>query len=306
MGAGYMAHEHARAFAALPNVEIVGICGRSHSRANIFSMTYSVPVFDNIRQLYENTLADVVIVAVNELSIRQVCLEVFDYPWLSFLEKPVGLNLLEAKEIEAKANSKGAKSYVALNRRSYSSTRLALQKLSEDDAPRLISVLDQQDMCAALESGQPERVVENYMYANSIHLIDYFHIFGRGEIIEISSFQKWNPENPCYVVSSIRFSSGDIGVYQAVWKGPGPWSVSVTNPNVRIEMRPLEKFSIQNKGERKLNEVQIESSETEYKPGLIFQAKQIVNLLDGLPSTLATLKDSMRTMELCSKIYNKE
>ena len=213
---------------------------------------------------------------------------------------------LEAKEIEAKANSKGAKSYVALNRRSYSSTRLALQKLSEDDAPRLISVLDQQDMCAALESGQPERVVENYIYANSIHLIDYFHIFGRGEIIEISSFQKWNPENPCYVVSSIRFSSGDIGVYQAVWKGPGPWSVSVTNPNVRIEMRPLEKFSIQNKGERKLNEVQIESSETEYKPGLIFQAKQIVNLLDGLPSTLATLKDSMRTMELCSKIYNKE
>lgn len=303
VGSGYMAQEHAKAFASLPNVEIVGVCGRSRARAEALAGTHGVPVYDSIASLYQGTQADAVVVAVNELSAREVCLAAFAHPWLCFLEKPVGLDLAQAEEITAAAHSAGTKAYVALNRRSYASTRQALSELAADDSPRLISVLDQQDMASAREGGQPEAVVRNYMYANSIHLIDYLNLFGRGEIVAVHPTQPWDAERPGHVVATVHYASGDVGVYQAVWNGPGPWSVTVTNAQVRLEMRPLEKLGIQRRGERRLTEAPADAIDTEFKPGLRHQAEQIVEALEGRPTSLAPLDEATRSMALCADIY---
>lgn len=303
VGSGYMAQEHARAFAAVPGVQIVGVCGRSRARAEALAAQYATAVYDSIDEMYAATRADAVVVAVNELSARQVCLAAFAHPWLCFLEKPVGLHLAEARELEAAAQAAGVRAYVALNRRSYASTRQALQELASDSGARLISVLDQQDMAGAREFGQPEEVVRNYMYANSIHLIDYLNLFGRGEVVAVEATQPWTPEQPGFVVATVRYSSGDVGVYQAVWNGPGPWVVTVTNPAVRLEMRPLEKLGIQRRGERRLTEVPGDPLDADFKPGLYHQAEQVVRLLGGQDSTLATLAEATRSMALCADIY---
>lgn len=303
VGAGYMAEEHARAFASVPGVKIVGVCGRSRGRAEALATRFDAPVFDSVEALYSVTKADAVVVAVNELSSRDVCLEVFRYPWLCFLEKPVGVDLPQAEDILAAALRADVRAYVALNRRSYSSTRLALQELAADEGPRLISVLDQQDMASAREGGQPETVVRNYMYANSIHLIDYLNLFGRGDVVRVETTQPWCAESPGYVVATVHYSSGDVGLYQAVWNGPGPWSVTVTNPVVRTEMRPLERLSVQRRGQRGLAEIPVCSVDAEFKPGLRYQAEQVVAALQGNEPTLATLREATRSMALCANIY---
>lgn len=303
VGSGYMAQEHAKAFASLPNVEIAGVCGRSRARGEALAGSYGVPIYDSVASLHAGTQADAVVVAVNELSVREVCLAAFAHPWLCFLEKPVGVDLIQAEEITAAAKHAGTRAYVALNRRSYASTRQALQELASDDGVRLISVLDQQDMVSAREGGQPDEVVRNYMYANSIHLIDYLNLFGRGEIVSVQPTHRWNAVNPGHVVATIHYASGDVGVYQAVWNGPGPWVVTVTNPQVRLEMRPLEKLGIQRRGERRLTEAPADAIDTEFKPGLRHQAEQIVDLLQGRPTSLATLDEATRSMGLCADIY---
>lgn len=303
IGAGYMADEHARAFASLPSVEIAGVSSRSRARAEVLATKYDTRAFDSIEEMYRETRADAVVVAVNELSMSEVCVAAFAHPWLCLLEKPVGIDLSAAESILVRARSGKVRAYVALNRRSYSSTRQALEQLAEDDGPRLISVLDQEDMNAAREFGQPEVVVRNFMFANSIHLVDYLIAFGRGKVVSVDSVVPWTPELPRHVVSVIRFDSGDSGVYQAVWDGPGPWSASVTNARARLEMRPLEKLTIQNRGERRAVEIPIDPIDTEFKPGLRFQAEQIVLALKGQPASLPTLEDSMRTMLLCGYIY---
>ena len=53
----------------------------------------------------------------------------------------------------------------------------------------------------------------------------------------------------------MTFASGDIGLYEGIWNGPGPWACTVTTPRRRWELRPLEKAVFQNAGERKLNPV---------------------------------------------------
>lgn len=303
VGAGYMAQEHAKAFASLPNAEIVGVCGRSMARAAALATTQGTHAFDSIETMHRKTQADAVVVAVSELAMRDVCIATFAHPWLCLLEKPVGVDLPEAQAICAAAQRVGARTFVALNRRSYASTRRALAELAADDSPRLISVLDQQDMVSAREGGQPESVVRNYMYANSIHLIDYLNLFGRGDIVSVQPAVRWTSDRPGFVVASVRYTSGDTGVYQAVWDGPGPWSVTVTNRLVRLEMRPLEKLAIQRRGERRLTDLEADPVDSVFKPGLRHQAEQIVGILNSAPTTLATLHEATRSMALCAEIY---
>ncbi|QDW42077.1 Gfo/Idh/MocA family oxidoreductase [Bradyrhizobium sp. KBS0727] len=303
VGAGYMAGQHAKAFVSLPGVSIVGVCGRSRARAEALAAEYRAPVFETVAAMYRETQADAVVVAVNELSMLDVSLECFRQPWACLLEKPIGIDLAEAWQILAASGAAAARAFVALNRRSYSATRHALEGLAQDDSPRLISVLDQQDLTAVRDSGQPERVVNNYMFANSIHLVDYFCAFGRGEIASVSPAVSWDSRRPRFVVATIRFSSGDVGVYQAVWDGPGPWSVTVTNQSARFELRPLEKLGVQRRGERQLVEVAIDAIDRDFKPGLRHQAEQFVRFLVSGETTLASVGDAARSMALCADIY---
>lgn len=303
VGAGYMAREHARALNSLDAIELVGICGRNRERADALAHAYAIPVYQTIAEMFADTRADAVVVAVNELSMPDVSVDCFRFPWVCLLEKPVGVNLSAAMWILDQSRRANARAFVALNRRSYSATRQALQELTRDGGPRLISVRDQEDQDAARAAGQPGEVVQNWMYANSIHLIDYFSFMARGDVVSIEHAARWTPDSPRFVAATIRFSSGDIGVYQAVWNAPGPWSVTVTDRNIHLEMRPLEKLAVQRRPERRLTEIEPDSVDIEYKPGLRYQAEQLVFVLEGRKSILATLDDAMRSMELCARIY---
>ncbi|MFZ2159108.1 MAG: Gfo/Idh/MocA family oxidoreductase [Bradyrhizobium sp.] len=303
VGAGYMAEEHARALASLPNTKIVGVCGRTRARAEVLASIHGTKAFDSIDAMYRETRADAVVVAVNELSMPDVSASCFSHPWVCLFEKPVGVDLQVAEQILDRGRRVGARAFVALNRRSYSSTRQALRELANDDGPRLISVLDQEDQDAARASGQPEEVVRNWMYANSIHLIDYFSFMARGDVVSVTHAASWTPESPRFVAAQIRFSSGDVGVYQAVWNAPGPWSVTVTNRHVRLEMRPLEKLAIQRRGERRLTDIAPDVVDSEFKPGLRYQAEQLIGFLEGRNANLATLEEAHRSMALCARIY---
>src|SRR5256885_1793138 len=88
VGAGYMAQEHAKAVAAQSEASIVGVCGRGPARTEALAGTYRVPAFQSIAEMYLQTRADAVIVAVNELSMRSVCEQAFEHPWICLLEKP--------------------------------------------------------------------------------------------------------------------------------------------------------------------------------------------------------------------------
>ena len=118
IGAGYMASEHLRAFSACTDVQIVGIHSRTQSRAQKLANLYGgFKVSESIDELYASTHADLLVVAVPELSCLTVCAEAFRYPWTLMIEKPVGHTLSEALEIEQLAIINQAKAYVALNRR---------------------------------------------------------------------------------------------------------------------------------------------------------------------------------------------
>lgn len=305
VGAGYMAREHIRAFQDVPGVEMVGIHSRTRSRAEALAQEFRLPnVCDSTSELFEKTSADLVVVTVPELSVNEVCCACFKHPWAALIEKPAGYNVADAEEIAESARSAGRSAFVALNRRHYSSTQSVLQDLATNPEPRFICVQDQEDVIAALKAGQPKLVVENWMYANSIHMIDYFSMLGRGKVTEVEPFVRWNPDKPGFVAAKIMFESGDIGLYQSVWNAPGPWAVAVTTQSKRWEMRPMEQAAFQLYGLRKLEPVVPHEWDQQFKPGLRRQAELAVMAAMGeAVLELPTLDDALVSMRLAQAIY---
>ncbi|MCR4340415.1 MAG: Gfo/Idh/MocA family oxidoreductase [Gemmatimonadaceae bacterium] len=304
VGAGFMAREHVRAFASIPDVSVAGIYSRTAARAEALSVECGIPtVAKRIADLYEQTRADLVVIAVPELAVRAVMEECHQFPWIELVEKPAGYNYDDARAIAAAADQAGRRAFVALNRRYYSSTRHVQAALAADSAPRFIKIQDQEDPADALACGQPPLVVANWMYTNSIHLIDFLRLFGRGAIASVEPVIPWNAADPRVVVSRIRFDSGDEGLYEGLWNAPGPWSVSVTTAATRWELRPIEQALLLKRGERRPTPIDVESCDVDFKAGLRRQAEAAVAVARGEPSDLPTLQDALESMRLTRMIF---
>ena len=304
IGAGNMAHQHIRAFADIPGVEVAGIYSRTRSRAESLAEQHAIDaVCGSVAELYEKTQAQLAVVAVNVEAMSAVSRTCFEFPWTALLEKPPGYNLADAERVQAAANEKGRRVLVGLNRRFLSSTRAAVADMARQKGPRFIHVHDQEDQEAAASMGHPDAVVENWMYANSIHVIDYLRLFGRGDVVSVTPVVGWSPGRSQVVVAKIDFSSGDVGLYEGIWRGPGPWAVSVSTPEKRWEMRPLEEASFQLSGERYLHRVEVHPWDREFKPGFRLQAEIAVAAAMNKPSESPTLEEAMSTMRLIAAIF---
>jgi predicted dehydrogenase len=313
VGAGYTAKEHAKAFADVPGARLAGIISRTRARAEALASEVGIAaVYDSIDELYEKTHASVVVVTVPELFMREVATRCFAHPWTVLLEKPAGFDLEDAerlhaafREHEQKAGAQRA--FVAFNRRAMSSTIAVREALGATTGKRFIKVQDQESQARALAAGQPKQVVDNWMFANAIHMIDYFHTMGRGKITDVEHVVPWNAADPGVVVSKLHYDSGDIGLYEGIWHGPGPWAVSVTVPGQRWEMRPLEQAATQELGKPAAT-LPAHAWDTAFKPGYRLQAELALAASLGQPASdplrrLATLDDSLETMRLVRRLF---
>jgi len=305
IGAGYMAREHIRAFQDISGVVVTGLYTRTLVRGMSLAEEFNIKIVSNsIADLYKRANADLVVVCVPELSAEEVLQECFNYSWHVLAEKPIGYNLHQAEALTQLAINKNRNVYVALNRRHYASTVAMLNDIQGDNGARFIKIQDQESPRLALVAGQPDLVVQNWMYANSIHLIDFFTILGRGQIIEVVPIIPWNKNKPSTVIAKIIFDSGDIGLYEATWDAPGPWAVSVNTERVRWELRPIEVATYQQYGQRASQQVPINQLDEKFKPGLRRQAELAIERVSGKANDLPTISQSLNTMRLIDRIYN--
>jgi predicted dehydrogenase len=301
VGAGYMAQEHIKVFSSMPELKVVGIQSRTKSKSIQLAEDFGILIVcDTIAELYKKTKADILIIAVSEMSVFSIVKQAFQYPWLSLIEKPAGYNFENALLIKDLAVKYQSRVFVSFNRRFYNSTRLILDEIKQVEGQRLIQVYDQEE---PLLLDRPPEVHQNWMYANSVHVIDYLKILGRGNITRVVPVQRWLPDSPGFVVAKIEYSSGDIGIYTAVWNAPGPWAATVTSQEKRWELRPLENAAVQPRGSRKLSPLPNHPWDTDFKPGLRMQAEEVLKALQRAPHNLVSLDESIETMQLVKDIY---
>ena len=82
-----------------------------------------------------------------------------------------------------------SKSFIALNRRFYSSTQNLINNIKKNKK-KIIVINDQQNIFK-LKNRFSKKILDNFMYVNSIHLLDYVSIICRGQISKIQNYTKW-------------------------------------------------------------------------------------------------------------------
>jgi len=304
VGSGYMAEEHIKAIHSLDDVEVVSIISRNTDSARVLARRYGIQqIFNSLTKSHDECHADGAVIAVPELALPVVLEEATRFPWQLLVEKPIGIDLAVATRLDELVTKRGRGVFVALNRRHFASTRLVLENLDANGPSRFVQVLDQENELAAREFGQPEEVIRNWMFANSIHLIDLIMLFCRGEVSKITSNLIWQVGESKAINADIAFDSGDCATYQAVWNVPGPWSFSLTQGNRRWEMKPLETLVRLENGSRTPIVSDLGQIDLDFKPGVLIQAEQFINVIRGVHSTVPSVHDVLRSMNLIDGIY---
>ena len=304
VGAGSMAREPIRAFGTLDSVEVAGIHSRTRDKAGALARELKIPIVtDSVADLFERTRADLVVVAVPELAANEVAKACFQHDWAVLLEKPAGYDLADAEAIAQAAEGRIQPVMVGFNRRFYGSTLAVKSDLDSRDERRFIHVQDQQSYEEARRHNHPELVVEKFMYANSIHNIDFLLNLGRGAVTDVTPVMPWRGEDTEVCLVHVAFDSGDTGLYEGIWKGPGPWALSVSTPSRRWVMQPLEKAEFQNAGERTRHAVEPDPVDSNCKAGFVRQAEAAVRRARNESSDIVDLAESLRTMRLIHRMF---
>ena len=304
IGTGYMAREYIEVINNFSEINIKGCLGRSSKNIRYIKKKFpKIEIFKNLNELINKDVLDGIIVAVSEESTFEIARSLIKYKGIVLFEKPLGINFYEFIKIEKLQIKYKTKWYVGLNRRFYSSTENLIKFLKKETGKRIININDQEDIIVQTKAGKSEKIIENWMYANSVHLIDFIDILARGDLLCCSNIIPWDKGKSNFVSSILKFSSGDLVLYNAIWNAPSPWSITVQTKATFYSLSPIEKLIYQTNKSRELFEVPTEKIDLKYKPGLFKQVNEFLKCIKNEKNLLINVKNNKKTMKLIKQIY---
>ena len=309
VGTGYMAEAYAQVLTKKFKFRntIVGAMNRSNPGIKNFIKKYDVKKqYFELSTMMKESKPDIVFVCVNELSTYKILKTLCKFQCVCLIEKPVGLNFYESQKILKLKKNENFYPFVGLNRRFYSSVLNAKNLLKKDNSKRIIKIFDQEDTIAVKKLGRPLKVVKNWMFANSIHMIDFVNIFARGKIKKIIKVDKINKKNLLkegVISCKLLFSSGDIVYYFCFWNRPAPWSLEISTKNNFLQLKPIEEFSYLESKSRKWVKTPTSANDIRHKPGIYLQLVEVFSFFKERKTKLKSLDYSNKLMKLIRDIY---
>ncbi|TLN18259.1 Gfo/Idh/MocA family oxidoreductase, partial [bacterium] len=108
-GTGSMAAMHARAIHALPGVELSAVTGHTRERLRKFAAEFNVPrAYDTLDDLLSMRAADALVIATPNFLHTLQAIQALQHGLHVLIERPLGLDLAQARAIEGAAEFSGA------------------------------------------------------------------------------------------------------------------------------------------------------------------------------------------------------
>lgn len=302
IGAGGIAQEYAKVLNALGCDYTV--IGRSANSATLFKAAVGKDVITGGLEHFLSsnpTVADKVIVATPLEALAGNTIALMKYGVREiFCEKPGFLKPCELDEVARTAKETNSKVFYAYNRRFFASVLKAQEFIHEDGGVKSFNFEFTEWGHVIEKSGNTPDALENWMYANSTHVIDLaFFLGGTPTQLNCVSSGELSWHKPAIFAGSGITDKGALFSYQANWAAPGRWSVEMLTSKHRLIFRPMEQLQIQNIGSVAINPVEIDDHlDKEFKPGFYLETKAF---LEGDYSRLCSIKEQY---EHVNKIYS--
>ncbi|URN96116.1 MAG: Gfo/Idh/MocA family oxidoreductase [Candidatus Pristimantibacillus lignocellulolyticus] len=308
VGAGLMAGEYANVLNAM-NIKYT-VVGRSENSAKRFKETQGVPVIigglesldDGFLQNYSHA-----IVATTLESLEDNVLYLLDKGMKEILvEKPGAVTEEGIERINKLSKKYEAKTYIAYNRRFYSSIMEARKRIEEDGG--LTSFLFEfTEWTHIIEKlNKTAFQLNNLFIGNSTHVVDAaFYIGGLPRELQGYTQSKlvWHQKGSIFVGAGITMNDIPFS-YHANWNAPGSWKLELLTNKNRFIFRPFEQLHTQKIGSTAIEQVTFDDHlDTQFKPGLYRQLEQF--LLGGDYGQLLSIEDAARTFHWFYRILGQ-
>ncbi len=312
VGAGPMATEYAKVLLALDcRFKVIG---RGAKSAEDFREKTGIEAYRGGLAPFlhdARAIAPIAIVAVgvSELFESAYCLAERGVKKI-LVEKPAALSISELEKLRLLADSKGAKIYVAYNRRYISSVRLCSAMIAEDGGLSSFH-FEFTELKHRIESiPHPAYVKERWFLANSTHVADLaFHIGGMPAELDCfvggAGELSWHPSASFFAGHGMTDKNIPFD-YRADWNSPGRWSIEFMTRHRRFLLQPLESLRIQKMGSFSFEEVNTaDRLDAEFKPGLHMQ---VSDFLSEKPEKLQSIEGQISMMKVFELMaaYGKE
>lgn len=302
-GAGNIISKHIEVATNFKEFKLYGIQSRTFLKANLLKKKYKIQnCFKNYKDIVipKNQIS-VAIVGVSIENTYEVYKRIYHMFDICLLEKPLGYNLDQANKIFKLSKKSSTKIFIALNRRFYFSTQELLKKITKEKSNRVVNIIDTQNP-KLYRARFSNKVIKNWIFANSIHIIDYINIICRGHIKKIERVYKKKDE---LKILKILFTSNDICIYEQYWNRPGPWSVSVSNNKGFYLLEPLEVLRYKEKDDISFKNNKREKLDIIFKPGFYNMYRNLSLFVQRKKNNLVDIEKSLNLMKLIHRIKGK-
>lgn len=282
IGAGTIAKEYAKVLSAL-NKEYI-VIGRGEESAEKFENETKHPVVRGglasfLDSIPDQSLPSHVIVAVDvtQLADTTALLIKRNISYI-LVEKPGFAEIEELKNINSLLKESKSKVFLAYNRRFYASVMGAERIIHEDGGLLSFHFEFTEWEKSVLAVPRDQKVLDNWFYANSTHVVDLAFFLG-GFPKKLSSYTSGNLDwhEHSVFVGAGETVNGTLFSYCANWNAPGRWAVELLTHTHRIYLKPMEILQIQNLNSVKVDIVDIEDSlDKNFKPGFYLQTQSFI------------------------------
>ena len=243
------------------------------------------------------------IVSVGIEQLYSTTIQLLNYGVKQLLvEKPGGLTSAEIEHIESLSKQAGANTYIAYNRRFYSSVLKAQELIEAEGGVRTFNfeVTEWSHVIEKLKKG--DGVLSKWFLGNTTHVADLAFYLG-GQPKEMSCFTSgslsWHPSSSAFAGAG-RTKAGVLFNYGADWESAGRWSVEVLTNENRYILRPMEALQVQKRGTIPILNVEIDNQlDEQFKPGLYCQ---VASFLDGDNSRLCGISEQKEMIKLYERM----
>ena len=217
IGAGSMGINHARIFAELDDVELVGVADPDAAACRRVANVYRPEVYVDYRELLDREKPDLVSVAVPTRHHADVACEVMSRGIHVLVEKPLALTIEEGRTIIAAARREGVKLFVGHIERFNPAVIELKRRLRQEELGRVFQVR------ARRVSPFPGRIEDvGVILDMASHDIDVIrHLLG-SEVNRVFAETARQAHTSCedLLSATLHFSNGVIGVLDVNWLTP--------------------------------------------------------------------------------------
>jgi len=219
------------------------------------------------------------------------------------LEKPGGLEISELESIGKSAINLDAEIVIGYNRRYFESINKLIELSNLDGGIENVHFEFTEWVHAINKNDYSSETLNKWIISNSSHVIDtVFYLIGLPKELTAktlgSNMINWHKSGSIFIGCGVSYNNIPFS-YNTNWNSAGRWAIEVTTSTKRYYLKPMEKLSVQKKGEIDIRDVELSGKKDEnFKPGMY---DLISSFLNDEYSKLLSVKEQIKHM----KIYNQ-